>query len=448
MIRVDINPFLNPNNDAYQTNGRSGRFLGRLHKLVECNGRYLSVTKSKREKFIELPEGFGTQLRNDLALVEDEKPRISYLSLANDVARVQQYWVDGVHDPKSQKATYAGMFFELVEALGAQGQLFSTKDTKAPLEQPVQIERFDASSANLIGQVVARIQAFKPHLLVISPSVSPDIIPMLAQDFPTVYYAHSLLWPARWDCDDASLKERLKRWVRSRRFKNKLKNVKGVIAASDVCLRQFRAIVGNDYPEETVTRQFLHVSKQVEKKSMRNLLYIGGLDDWSGVNAAVAVFKAIKADLPNLTLSLIGEGPKQAEYEEMAPTVDGLRFVSKFDATEQMKQVAMADLLIVPEIAQTLTGMPFYLPEALVCGLPALVSSSVPLRDDEERGCVVYKAGDQEDMIRQIRRLYGDTAEYKDLAGKLPLNEDPFRDASQSWGSGIARIFGHIARNQ
>ena len=75
--------------------------------------------------FVEVPAGLPDALRKTLGLRRDERFRISYLSLANDVARVQHYWAQGEGDPRSQKATYAGMFFELVEKLGAEG--LSTK---------------------------------------------------------------------------------------------------------------------------------------------------------------------------------------------------------------------------------------------------------------------------------------------------------------------------------
>lgn len=416
-------------------------------KLGATDIGWQSVTQNNRRRAVELPDGFLPRLRTALSLREDEKPRLSYLSLANDVARVQQYWAEGVQDPKSQKATYAGMFFELIEALDAEGQLFSIKETKPPRGQPVRIERLDDANgdkADLVPQIIARIQGFRPHLLVVSPSVPIDIVANVARDFPTVFYAHSLFWPARWDGPDVGLKDRLKRWVRCRRYQNKLADVAGLIAASDVCLQQFRAITGGEVPEVSVTRQLLTAPEVKSKSSMRRLLFVGGMDRQSGVRDLVASFEKLQGHCPDLQLTLIGDGPFRAEMEAKAENTEGMHFASGFDAQVQAAQVQLADLLVVPEPADALTGTPVFLPEALVCGVPALVSSTVPLSSAERVGCDIFKAGDFGEMENRLRHLYGDDA-YQDLCARVPVDDAPYRDATQSWGSGIARIFGEIA---
>lgn len=397
---------------------------------------------------MNLPDGFATRLHAALGLTGTEKPRVSYVSLANDVARVQRFWVSGVQDPKSQKATYAGMFFDLVEALGAEGQLFSVKETDPVAGLSVRIEKLDSDGAvggEVIHQIVDRIRAFCPHLVVVSPSISPDIIPMIASEFPTVYYGHSLLWPAHFDRPKATLKERLVRWVRLRRNAKKLKGVAGLIAASEACMRQYRSIIGHPVHEVSVTRQILSPVHVTTKSQMRHLLYVGGIEDWGGVAALVASFKTLRAQCPELTLTLIGDGPRRAEFEAMANSYNGLSFASGFDAEVQQQQVAKADLLVVPEPADALIGTPTFLPEGLINGLPALVSSTTPLREAEQDLCVVYQAGDQRDLEETLRRLYLDDDAYGTISDRLPLDDASFRDASLSWGSGIAQIFGKIA---
>lgn len=404
------------------------------------------MKKDVRRQTVELPKGFIPKLRSALHLSENEKPRVSYLSLANDVARVQKIWADGSHDPKSQKATYAGMFFELVDFLGAEGQLFSVKDTQPLENQPVRIECLDTGDNQvLLKQIVERIQGFRPHLLIVSPSISPDIVPLVAGDFATVYYGHSLLWPSRWDGPEARLSELFKRWVRRQRYAKQLKDVAGLLAASDVCRQQFRGIVGSSCPEVSVLRQFVHAAEVRRKNAMRNLLFVGGMDDWSGVRDLVSSFEKLRELHPKLTLTLIGDGPLRDEFEAKAKTIEGLSFASGFDAQIQQEQVLNADLLVVSEPADTLIATPTFLPEALVCGTPALVSSTVPLAKAESVGCAVYRADDYGDLEKQILNLYENEGAYRELCAKLPLDDAPYRDASQSWGSGIAQIFGKIA---
>jgi glycosyltransferase involved in cell wall biosynthesis len=408
------------------------------------------MSMTKIPSFVELPDGFAADLRSSLGLAPDEKPRLCYLSLANDVARVQQFWVNGENDPRSQKATFAGMFFDVVKALDGAGLLFSTHPTEPPAGQAVTI----ANLAHRVGQdhhdiefgpILERLAQFAPHMVMISPSLPPDIVPEIAVKYPTVYYAHSLFWPSDWDADRRSLKLRVKRFVRMRRARARLKNVKAVMAPSELSLGQFRAVVKRDVPSFICERQFYEEPQTASGRKPSNLLFVGGIDDHSGVADLVTAFSQAKQKLPELNLTLVGDGPKRQHFEKLAEATDGLNFASGFDAIAQQRAVAEAGLLVIPSPAVNSQGGPDYLPEALVCGVPALVSSSVFVTEAEKPACFTYKSENLDDLCAQILKLNNDPVAYRSLRASLPFDSAPYFDRTKSWGSGIAWLAGKLS---
>lgn len=405
---------------------------------------------TKVPSFVELADGFPADLRASLGLLPDEKPRVCYLSLANDVARVQQYWVSGENDPRSQKATFAGMFFDVVKALDAEGLLFSTFPTEPPTDQAVTIAAVPLEAGQghheiPIELIVDRLAQFDPHLVMISPSLPLEIIPEIAAKFTTVYYAHSLFWPCDWDSVALPLKARLKRFVRTRRARAKLKNVKAVMAPSEVCLRQFQTVVKRDIPSFICERQFYQEPQTAFEHRPSNLLFVGEMNDHSGVASLVSAFQEAKQQLPDLTLTLVGDGPKRSHFETLADATEGLTFASGYDADGQRQAVAAAGLLVIPTPANNSHGGPEYLPEALVCGVPALVSSSVFLTETEKPACLIYQANDLDDLLAMILKLNNDPVAYRSLRASLPLDSAPYFDRTKSWGSGIAWLAGKLS---
>jgi len=88
-----------------------------------------------------VPEGVIAELRKKFSVQDDEKLRLSYLSIADDVARVQKLWVNRETDYAAVRQSHSALFFELVEKLDAQGVLFSLADTAALEGQRVRVEK-------------------------------------------------------------------------------------------------------------------------------------------------------------------------------------------------------------------------------------------------------------------------------------------------------------------
>ena len=107
--------------------------------------------------------------------------------------------------------------------------------------------------------------------------------------------------------------------------------------------------------------------------------------------------------------------------------------------------MAEAGLLVIPSPAVNSQGGPDYLPEALVCGVPALVSSSVFVTEAEKPACFTYKSENLDDLCAQILKLNNDPVAYRSLRASLPFDSAPYFDRTKSWGSGIAWLAGKLS---
>lgn len=399
--------------------------------------------------FVEIPDGLPEALRIKLNLASGEKLRLCYLSLANDVARVQQFWAQGLGDPRSQKATYAGMFFELVDKLGGQGLLVSQFDTEPPSDQAVKIAKIDRQlekdgQKTVNDQVVEQVTTFQPHLVVVSPSISAEIIPKLYKICPTVYYAHSLFWPLNWDHGVMSLKDRARKLVRGRRHRKNLSGISGLLASSDISLRQTQKMIGDGLPFAVTRNQYIQPPQILNPKSAQNMLYVGEFSDTARVDLIIEAYKMVAAETAGIKLTMIGTGPKNDELSALGAKIDGLEVHVGFDAHKIQAELQAAGLVIVADDFSAKKALPTYLPEALIQGVPALISSNVPANPEEQAHCETFQSGDLADLVRRLKLLVTDDQAYQALCAKLPMDAAPYYDRSQSWGSGIARLFAKI----
>lgn len=397
-----------------------------------------------------LPDGFADALRGSAGIGHDRKLRLSYISLASDVAEVQQHWVKGEQDPKSLRATYAAMFIELVEKLDAEGLIFSRLDTPSVPGHAVQIATVENKDAgyfdpDLRAELEAHIARFQPDFLIVSPSVSPDMIAAVSVHCPTLFYLPSLFWPIEWDAPSATLTERARRFVRSFRSKRQLTGVQGAIWEVGCVLKQTPRTLPRDVLEAKAVPQFYAPVTPRVRTQARKALFVGTFWDANGIFFLIEAFKPVAKKYPDARLIVVGDGTERAAVEDMAAALPWLDLRLGYSAERQLEAVHEADLLVVPDLAQSIKASVEFLPEALVQGLPALISSSVAATDEERACCAEFQAGDMAGLSEQLDRLWGDDAAFQALAAKGPLDPAPYFDRSQSWGSAIAKLLAKIA---
>lgn len=141
-----------------------------------------------------------------------------------------------------------------------------------------------------------------------------------------------------------------------------------------------------------------------------HFVFVGRLAAVKGIRVLLQAFQMARKTNPDLTLTLVGDGPDRAALEaEAAPMGDVVRFAGFQSQSEVAKILATADVFVLPSFAE---GVPVVLMEAMASGKPVLASrvAGVPeLVEDGVNGFLVAP-GDAVDLAKKIGIMSADAA--------------------------------------
>lgn len=144
--------------------------------------------------------------------------------------------------------------------------------------------------------------------------------------------------------------------------------------------------------------------------SVPHLVFVGRLAGVKGVPVLLDALSQIKADMPDLRVTLIGDGPERADLEIRAQDL-GLGAVVSFAGYKSQDEVAetlaSADALVLPSFAE---GVPVTLMEAMASGLPVLATRVGGISELVEDGISGYLVppGNVEALAARLRDLLSD----------------------------------------
>ena len=176
--------------------------------------------------------------------------------------------------------------------------------------------------------------------------------------------------------------------------------------------RIFIAPFGGDY--EAFAREAAKVDATREKQRhgwpSRLVLYSGRLVREKGVFVLLESFRLLTAELPDVGLLIVGDGPERQAMEDWCRR-SGLELVY-FAGAQEYKRMpyfyALADVLVLPTFSDP---WGFVVNETFACSVPAIVSRVAGACDDliveGETGFTV-EPGNPEDLAVKIRRLLED----------------------------------------
>ena len=135
------------------------------------------------------------------------------------------------------------------------------------------------------------------------------------------------------------------------------------------------------------------------------LIFVGRLAPVKGLRVLFNALASLRDEMPNLRLTLVGDGPDRAGLEEAARDLgDMVRFTGYMSQSEVAEALAGSDICILPSFAE---GVPVILMEAFACGLPVIATQVAGVGElvvDGENGLLV-PPGDEMRLAESIRHL-------------------------------------------
>lgn len=138
------------------------------------------------------------------------------------------------------------------------------------------------------------------------------------------------------------------------------------------------------------------------------LIFVGRLAPVKGLRVLFKVLEELRPELPQVRLTLVGDGPDRARLEQAAQGLgDMVTFTGYLSQAEVADALAQSDICVLPSFAE---GVPVILMEAFASGLPVIATQVAGVGElvvDGESGFLV-PPGDADSLADRIRTLVRD----------------------------------------
>ncbi|MFT5694960.1 MAG: glycosyltransferase involved in cell wall biosynthesis [Myxococcota bacterium] len=328
-------------------------------------------------------------------------------------------------------------------------QLCTTRDLdEQTLDNGVRqlgINQWPAGSPTRTNELVALALSLKPtHMITNTPTTALiraarkagiEIFPLLADSFRVAGLKAKLRywWLAH------NLRHRDIRWVANRNLK-----------ASQDLERigiQGSKIVPFDWPAVITPEDFAPKTKAVDA-TVPNLLYVGQVIVGKGVGDLVDAVARLKSAGVQCRLTIIGNGDIDSFRKQAAQSgvSDNVAFMGTLPHTEVLAAMHRSDVVLVPSRHEYPEGMPNVIYEGLCTHTPLIVSDHPMFETRVKNGkdCLVFPAGNIDELVAAITRLFDEPALYAALASNAEeacanyLNGAPWGELIEHWLGGTA----------
>ncbi|MEK7591454.1 MAG: glycosyltransferase family 4 protein [Patescibacteria group bacterium] len=232
---------------------------------------------------------------------------------------------------------------------------------------------------------------------------------------------------------------------------------KGLVTRFAFCVTRFilnhfdHVVFSTNYQAELYKKHYLHLpphcvienalpAPQQLSQSMRmlrtsgmqnasfRLLYFGR---FVGFKNLPALLEALRA-LPQVKLSLVGEGPMEARLRGLTRTLriaDRVSFLPPLHGTDKEKVFAAHDLLVIPSLTEL---SPHSALEARAAGLPVLLTEETGLSPELTAGMVLKELRTAEEISNAIRNVIQDYAAIATEATSEPPRR-MWKNVAEEW---------------
>lgn len=150
------------------------------------------------------------------------------------------------------------------------------------------------------------------------------------------------------------------------------------------------------------------------------IICVGRLSPEKGQTGLLRAFARLRANHPNLSLRLVGDGPDREALERFSEELgvsDAMTFAGRLPEPETLIEISRADLLVLPSFME---GLPIVLMEAMALGIPVIASrvAGIPELVSDGKTGLLFAPSDWDELAQCIARLLSD----KDLGATLAQN--------------------------
>jgi glycosyltransferase involved in cell wall biosynthesis/O-antigen/teichoic acid export membrane protein len=271
-----------------------------------------------------------------------------------------------------------------------------------------------------VQRELARLRGF--DVVIESVNTIPFLTPLWRSRLPaTVPVFHQLAVDV-WDAELPGPVARVGRWLEFRLLR--LYRETPVVAVSpstrddlvDLGFAEVAVVAnGRDEPPDL---------PQVPKEVTPTFLFVGRLTANKRPRHALDAFRAIKRELPDARLWIVGRGPLEAQLRAELPP--GAELLGRLSRRELYERMARAHCLLVPSVRE---GWGLVVVEANAVGTPAVGYDVPGIRDSIRPGetGVLVPAGDTDALGHAAAGLVGEPERYERL-----------RRAAIEWGEGFS----------
>lgn len=125
-----------------------------------------------------------------------------------------------------------------------------------------------------------------------------------------------------------------------------------------------------------------------DKSPGQRLIFVGRLAPVKGLRVLMQTLNGLKDALPDLRLTVVGDGPDRAALEAAAaPLGDRVTFTGYQSQAEVADHLAASDIFVLPSFAE---GVPVVLMEAMASGMPVIATRIAGIAELVEDGTSGY----------------------------------------------------------
>jgi glycosyltransferase involved in cell wall biosynthesis len=145
-----------------------------------------------------------------------------------------------------------------------------------------------------------------------------------------------------------------------------------------------------------------------------NQLFGGRLARVKGVPILFDAISQLRDTFPNMSLTLVGDGPDRTELEALARdmALENITFLGYRNQSEVAELLQQADVFVLPSFAE---GVPVVLMEAMASGVPVVATriAGIPELVDHGKTGFLVPPGDVASLTKAIRWTLEDNAQRK-----------------------------------